>query len=123
MGAVSSDMGGTTGPKFLDNPLYVMLRDGQIEAFNRKRPEGPMELRGGNFRGCDLRGANLRDVDLSGGYFRGADLRGLDLSRTRLEGATLAAALISGCLLPLELQADEVRLSLEQGTRLRYRPC
>ena len=52
--------------------------------------------------------------------FRQADLRGLDLSNCQLEGASLNGARVSGTNFPKELSAQELILSLQQGTRLRY---
>ena len=60
-------------------------------------------------------------LDLSDAYFRGADLRGIDFRQTNLEGASMAEAKISGCYFPKELSAEEIRMSVELGTRLRYR--
>lgn len=108
------------GPKNLDSPLYHLLRDDKIADFNAQRPEGQIDLRDANLRGCDLRGANLAGVDLSGAYLRNADLRGLDLRQTRLEHASVAQALLSGCLFPGELSAPEIEMSFQHGTRMRY---
>ncbi len=109
-------------PKILDNPLYLLLREDRPKEFNKRRhSEAPIDLRYGNFRGNDLRGADLRQVDFEGAYFRSADLRGLDLSQTNLRGASLADAKVSGVLFPDELTPEEIRLSVELGTRLRYR--
>ncbi|HHM8029560.1 TPA: hypothetical protein ACRNPQ_004137, partial [Pseudomonas aeruginosa] len=40
----------------------------------------------------------------------------------RLEGASLAHAQISGTYFPLRLAPDEIRMSVNFGTRLRYLP-
>jgi uncharacterized protein YjbI with pentapeptide repeats len=48
-------------------------------------------------------------------------LRGLDLRACSLEGASLAHAQISGTYFPPELSADEILMSVNFGTRLRYR--
>ena len=39
---------------------------------------------------------------------------------TNLEGASLLGAKLSGTYFPTELSAQEIRLSLDTGTRLRY---
>lgn len=109
-----------TEPTILDDALYQLLWNDDVSAFNEQRPEGPVAFVNAHLRGVDLRGANLLDVDLSGAYCRNADLRGLDLSRTNLRGASLADAKISGVLFPPDLPAEEIRLSVEHGTRMRY---
>jgi uncharacterized protein YjbI with pentapeptide repeats len=109
-------------PKILHDRLYRLLREGAVAEFNRRRAGGEeCDLRGADFRSLDLRGADLRALDLSGCYFRQADLRGLDLSSCCLEGASIHNANISGVYFPKELESDEIRLSLAQGTRMRYR--
>lgn len=111
----------TAAPKISDNPMYQMLRNEDTETFNRARASGEgCDLRGCDFRGLDLRGLDAHGLDLSNAYFRGSDLRGIDFSHARLEGASIAAANISGCLFPKELSADELLLSLNHGTRMRY---
>lgn len=108
-------------PHILDNPLYKLLRDEEIEGFNRARAGGEnADLRSGDFRGLDLRGLDAHGLDMSHAYFRGADLRGIDFSHTRLEGASIAQANVSGCLFPKEISAEELLMSLTQGTRIRY---
>lgn len=110
------------GPKILSSPLYVMLREERIDDFNAARvSDTTMDFRQADFRGLDLRGMNAAGLDMSGAYFRGADLRGVDFSSTNLEGASIKFAHISGCYFPKALAADEIRLSLEQGIRMRYR--
>lgn len=109
-------------PRFVDDPLYQLLRAGQVEAFNKAREEGKnCDLRGADLRNLELRGMNLKGMDLSDAYLRQADLRGLDLSETRLEGASIRGAHVSGVRFPPELLATEIALSLEHGTRMRYR--
>ncbi|NQD96087.1 pentapeptide repeat-containing protein, partial [Pseudomonas sp. CrR25] len=90
--------------------------------FNARKPEhGEVDLSGGDFRGLDLRALDADHIDFTDAYFRGADLRGLDLRQTRLEGASLAHAQISGTYFPAQLNADELLMSVNFGTRLRYR--
>ncbi|MBL4638304.1 MAG: pentapeptide repeat-containing protein, partial [Proteobacteria bacterium] len=64
---------------------------------------------------------NTKGLDFSNSYFRQADLRGVDFSNCdSLEGASIHAAKISGVYFPKEIRSDELLLSLEHGTRLRY---
>ncbi|MBA1294720.1 pentapeptide repeat-containing protein [Pseudomonas lurida] len=109
-------------PKLLDSPLYSLLHKDDIRGFNHERPtEGIVDMRGGDFRGLDLRELNANGVDFTDAYFRSADLRGVDLRGCSLEGASLAHAQISGAYFPPELTADEILMSVNFGTRLRYR--
>ncbi|POA26877.1 MULTISPECIES: pentapeptide repeat-containing protein [unclassified Pseudomonas] len=109
-------------PKILDTPLYALLHKDDIEGFNRERPKsGPIDMVGGDFRGLDLRELNAEGIDFSDAYFRSADLRGIDFRDASLEGASLAHAQISGAYFPSELSADEILMSMNFGTRLRYR--
>ncbi|EPJ93644.1 MULTISPECIES: pentapeptide repeat-containing protein [Pseudomonas] len=108
-------------PKLLESALYALLHKDDIRGFNQQRPSGHIDLRGGDFRGLDLRELQAQDVDFSDGYFRSADLRGIDLRTACIEGASLAHAQISGTYFPVELTADEILMSVNFGTRLRYR--
>lgn len=108
-------------PKVHDNALYQLLHNENVAEFNKRHEEGKAaELRGGNYRGLDLRNLNADGLDLTDAYFRGADLRGIDFRNTKLEGASMIDAKISGCYFPRELSPEEIRLSITQGTRLRY---
>lgn len=105
-----------------NNPLYQLLLDEKIKEFNQARSEGKtVDLRGAHLRGRDLRTINADGLDLRDAYLRGADLRGIDFRNTQLEGASICEAKISGCYFPRELAPEEIRLSVEKGTRLRYR--
>jgi uncharacterized protein YjbI with pentapeptide repeats len=109
-------------PEHSKDPLYLLLSNEDIAGFNARRSElDTGNLRGKHYRGLDLRGLNADGLDFSDSYFRGADLRGIDFRSASLEGCTLTGANISGCFFPYELSADEIRLSVELGTRLRYR--
>lgn len=109
-------------PVIHTNPMYQLLRQEDITEFNLRREKGdPTELASGDFRGLDLRNLNAAGLDFTDGYFRGADLRGIDFRKSKLEGASLCEAKISGCYFPYELSAEEIRLSVEGGTRMRYR--
>lgn len=109
-------------PTISDDPLYLLLREENIELFNTQREQlDNNNLKGGDYRGLDLRKINPDGLDFSDGYFRNSDLRGLDLRNTNLEGANIRDANISGVYFPKQLTAAEIRMSIEFGTRLRYR--
>lgn len=104
-----------------DDPLYLMLRMGEIDDFNQKKIAGAaIDFTHCDFRTVDLRGLDARGIDFTGCYFRQADLRGIDFSQSKLEGASINGAMISGTYFPTELRADEIELSLVHGTRMRY---
>lgn len=103
------------------NSLFKLLIEENIAAFNAQKSAGKDSL---DFSGAMLRGLDLREIDAKGinfkdAYLRGADLRGVDLRETELEGASMADAKISGTYFPNTLCAEEIRLSVEKGTRLR----
>lgn len=103
-----------------DNPLYVLLREGNISEFNQRWAAGERcDLSDTDFRSLNLFGWEPVGADLSGSYFRQTDLRGVDLSTCQLAGASIHSAKISGVLFPKSLSADEISLSLAHGTRLR----
>lgn len=109
-------------PRQLDNPLYILIRNENIAAFNAQKPKDTaVDLADGDFRGLDLRALDAQCINFTNAYFRGTDLRGLDLRNAQLEGASLAHAQISGAYFPAELSADEILMSVNFGTRLRYR--
>lgn len=108
----------------LDHPLYRALRDENIDAFNQVRAKQTSipSFSFCDFRGLDLRGLEAKGLDFSNAYFRGADLRGIDFREANLEGASIAGTKISGCFFPLALSAEEIVMSLNHGTRMRYTP-
>lgn len=109
-------------PRKSTDPLYLLLREGRSDEFNRRIKSGEScDLSGCDFRGIDLRGLQPDNLDFSDCYFRQADLRGLDLRTCSLIGASLHAAHVSGAYFPAELSALEIDLSVRLGTRLRYR--
>lgn len=109
-------------PEIKSDPLYQMLRQEDVDAFNANRDQlDTSQLRSGDYRGRDLRKMNARGLDFSNAYFRNADLSGIDFRDTNLEGASLMDAKVSGVYFPVELSPEEIRLSLDHGTRLRYR--
>lgn len=111
----------TPKPQIKNDPLYLLLRDGQIDEFNKRRAAGEdCDLTACDFRNVDLRGINAEGLDLGDGYFHQTDLRGLDLRNTNMEGASINGARISGTYFPVELTAEEIGLSLVHGIRMRY---
>ena len=109
-------------PVIKSDPLYQMLRHEDVDGFNTNRGTlDTSELTGGDYRGRDLRKMNARGLDFANAYFRNCDLSGIDFRETNLEGASLMHAKVSGVYFPDQLTAEEIRLSLDHGTRLRYR--
>ena len=110
--------------RVINDPLYQTLRNENVEAFNQakgQRTDIP-SFHSCDFRGLDLRGLNADGLDLRDAYFHGADLRGIDFRQAHLEGASINACKISGCFFPQALSADEIVMSLNHGTRMRYLP-
>jgi uncharacterized protein YjbI with pentapeptide repeats len=106
--------------KFKEGPLVMLLRDGKVEEFNQAvRHTESVDLSGANLRGVDLRHANLVKADLRNAYCHTADLRGVDLSRANIEGASFHRARISGAYFPSNVSAEELKMSVEVGTRIR----
>jgi len=104
-----------------DDAAYRELREGDTPAFCTLVADRAMV----DFSYCDLGGVDLRTVEigkilLRGARLKGADLRGLDLSYHDLHGVSINNARISGTLFPRDLSADELRMSLREGTRLRH---
>ena len=109
-------------PQIKSDPLYQLLRQEDIKGFNEQRDQlDTSNLKSGDYRGRDLRNMLAGGLDFSNSYFRNADLSGIDFRDTNLEGASLLDAKLSGTYFPNELSAEEIRLSLDTGTRLRYR--
>ncbi len=105
------------------NRFHQLLREGEYETFNREveQLEEPVDLSNCDLSNLDLRKFNLKRANLSGSYLKLADLRGVDLSEADLRGASINKAHISGTYFPAQIHASEIRLSVEYGTRLRYR--
>ena len=102
-------------------PKPKMMFEENRDSFNKLVREGKTpDLRGQNLSDLDLTGFDLKNADLSGAYLRAANLSGQDLSQAKLEGASLKQAKISGCLFPDDLSAEEIRLSVDMGTRMRH---
>jgi len=110
-----------TKPQIKDDALFQLLKKGKIKEFNQRKAAGETcDLTDGDFRGFNLRDLDTEGLDFRNGYFHQADLRGLDLRNVNLEGASINGARIAGAYFPVELTADEILLSLQHGTRLRY---
>lgn len=110
-------------PILYHNALFDLLRTEQVDEFNKRKAAGePTDglLCGGDFRGLDLRNLDADGLDLRDAYFRGTDLRGIDFRKANIEGASFCQAHISGCYFPKEVLADELRLSIDLGIRIRY---
>lgn len=109
-------------PQILDDPLYQLLREGKVAEFNQRIAAGELvNLSGCDFRHVNLQGVNTKGLDFTDSYFRQADLRGVDFTECKsMRGASIHGAKISGAYFPPQISAQEVLLSLEHGTRLRY---
>ena len=107
-------------PEIHNAPKVDLLFEENLPQFNRLAREGKApDLRNANLSGFDLRNAQLRGLDLSGCYMRECNLRGVDLRDCNLEGASLQGAKISGAYFPSNLNMEEIRASVEHGTRMR----
>ncbi len=102
-----------------DSELRLLLLDGKIDEFNVRVEEEPADLENVDLRTADLQGANLLRANLRGAYLRNADLRGVDLYHADMEGASIHTARIAGTRFPPNISADEIRLSIDLGTRIR----
>lgn len=101
-------------------PKPQILFEENREAFNKAVASGKQpDFTNQNLSDLDLTGFNLRAANLSGCYLRGANLAGQDLSAANLHGASLKNAKVSGCLFPAGLSAEEIRLSVDMGIRMR----
>ena len=106
--------------KFKEGTLVLLLRDGKIDEFNHaSRQEDNLDLAGANLRGADLRNAYLRNADLRNAYCHTTDFRGVDLSQANIEGASFHRARISGAYFPSNVSAEELKMSVDLGTRIR----
>ncbi|MFK7845681.1 MAG: pentapeptide repeat-containing protein [Rhodothermales bacterium] len=106
-------------PAISDDPLYRLIHEKKITEFNEQRADD-CDFSGLDFRGVDLRGINAQNIDFSNCYFHGSDLRGLDLFTCAMEGSSIYRAHIAGTYFPAQINASEIRLSLKEGTRMRY---
>jgi uncharacterized protein YjbI with pentapeptide repeats len=108
---------------FRDTELRRLILEGKHAEFNASAADAPPDLENVSLRGADLQGFDLSHANLRGAYLRAADLRGCDLFWADLEGASLHDARISGVRFPRGLAPDEIRMSVELGTRLRTQPA
>jgi uncharacterized protein YjbI with pentapeptide repeats len=106
-------------PAFRDCELRNLILENKTDEFNARAAETPPDLENVSLRGADLQRFDLSHANLRGAYLRSADLRGCDLFSADLEGASLHGARISGVRFPRGLAPDEIRMSVELGTRLR----
>ena len=110
-------------PRITKDPMYQLLRVDNVKAFNIQKEAGKTcDLVCVNLRALDLRGLNADGLDFTDSYMRDADLRGVDFSQAILRGVNLRGANISGTYFPCELSPEEIQLSHEKGTRMRYHP-
>ncbi|PIE90675.1 MAG: hypothetical protein CR997_04485 [Acidobacteria bacterium] len=72
-------------------------------------------LRGGNFMFAVFDGTNLKGAD-----FKGSNFLGADLSKANLRDVSLYSCNLYKAKLPKELPPQEILLSVQEGTRLRY---
>ncbi len=102
------------------NRYHELLRDEHITQFNReiKALNEPVDLENCNLRGVDLRKAELKNANLKNSYFKMADIRGVDLSEAQLNGASFNKTRVGGVLFPKNVTSAEIKLSIEDGTRL-----
>jgi uncharacterized protein YjbI with pentapeptide repeats len=109
-------------PIISEHPLYRLLREGKISEFNQRIAAGEqVDLSGCDFRHMNLQGIITKNINFSNSYFRQADIRGVDFSEcASLEGASIHNAKISGIYFPKQIRSEEIQLSLEHGTRMRY---
>lgn len=110
-------------PKKLEHPLYQLITEEKIDAFNSQKAQythsGMLNFQDADLRGLNLRGLDASDIDFRNAYFRSCDLRGIDFRKSLLEGASMNRAKISGCYFSEELSAEEIVMSLTTGTRMR----
>ncbi len=106
-----------------DSEWANLLRESSLlDEFNKQAAQQEPDLSNTDLRMLDLRKVDLSRAKLRGAYLRNTDLRGQDLSGTDMHGASIHDAKIAGVLFPANLSAEEIRLSVEYGTRLRVSP-
>ena len=107
-------------PHFPQDPAFAALRAGEIDAFHEQvRWRDVVDFSGTDLRGIDFRQVDLSKLILRDAYLRDADLRGCDLRHLDLAGASIHGAKIGGAYFPDNISADEIRMSLRHGTRIR----
>lgn len=109
-------------PTISDDPMYLLIRNEEIDEFNARRLKGEeCNFSGLDFRGLDLQGFDLDNINFSNSYLRMANLSGIDMRTCNLEGASILSANISGTYFPNELHPEEIKISVEFGTCMRYK--
>jgi len=104
------------------NKICRMLQDDRVEEVNAILADiENFSMAGANLRSANLRGLHVDGMDFSNAHLRSANLKGLDLRTCSLEGASMHSAQIAGTYFPDELSAEEILLSVTNGTRLRHR--
>ena len=79
-------------PLTYEDPLYQLLRDGNIKEFNKQKPQGgKCDLASCDFRHLDLRGLDAAGLDFSSAYIRVSDLRGIDFPKLVLQAPASTA--------------------------------
>ncbi len=112
----------TKAPEIKQDEMYRLLREGNMEAFNKRKAEGEIpDLTHCDFRNVDLQGMDAKGLDFTNSYFRQADLRGVDFSESDMHGASIHGAKISGVFFPPTIDPYEVFMSYQYGIRLRYK--
>jgi uncharacterized protein YjbI with pentapeptide repeats len=107
-------------PEFLEDEAFRSLRAGDLTTYHQQIEERDVvDFGDADLRAVDLRKADISKVILRGAYLRDADLRGVDLRGKDLEGCTLLRARVSGTFFPTELSAQELRNSVDLGTRIQ----
>jgi len=109
-------------PKILDNKIYRLLRDEKIDDANVLLANGVQcDLTGAYLRGLNLQGLHAEGINFTDAYFRLADLRGIDFRSCCMQGTSIHGAKIHGVYFPKELSSMEIEMSVNYGTRMRYR--
>lgn len=109
-------------PRFIPDDAFRALRAGETESFHRLTSErASVDFSGGDLRAVDFRKVDLSKLVLRGAYLKLADLRGCDLRHLDLEGCSMHQAKIGGTYFPEDVPAEEIRLSVQEGTRIRTR--
>lgn len=108
--------------KLLNDDAFRALRAGEIDSFHRMiSTRAAVDFSETDLRAVDLRKIDLKKVVLRGSYLKLADLRGCDLRHMDMEGCSLHQAKVGGTYFPANVSAEEVRLSVQEGTRIRTR--
>jgi uncharacterized protein YjbI with pentapeptide repeats len=81
---------------------------------------GPVDLSGANLRGGNFMYALFEGTNLEGADLKGANLSGANLRTANMRYATVYRCNVYKTALPLEIPAEEITLSIQEGTRLRY---